>query len=327
MKKSVLVLIKKLHTLIKLLIFLLLIKIVFFTSGLGQPENHCVSQVTAGKLLFKSGFEGNVAIVPYGRNKYTLTGTDKETNFAWNRDLPAKKAHFVYLTGQESPDAYIDNRIEETIGADGKPTNALYMEVTGDYPEDDFITRNEFSLFPSSSLKQGYIKYSMKLQKNYLDAWPDKDAWRVIMEWKEPKVDDTGGTNNYRFYIAVKADREQIHWAAQGDQFQPKFVNDWTFENKTVSVPIDQWFDLEVFWHQGDEKNGRLWFAVNGQEVIDYRGRTQHKNRPQELYFWSIFKLYSGSGKNVLENTRLYQWIDNVEIWSDFPDTRDARFH
>ncbi len=268
-------------------------------------------------LLFKSGFEGNVAVTPYGNNRHTLTGTDEETNFSWDTDLPAEKAQFLYLTGDKSPDSFVKNRIEQVIGPDGNLTDALYMEVTKDYGGDDAITRNEFQLFPSSDLNQAYIRYSMKLQENYLDAWPNKDAWRVFMEWKEPNVDNSGGTNNYRFNTLISADREQIHWSAQTQQVQPNRITEWTADNKQVSVPIDEWFDVEVFWRKGDENEGRLWFAVNGQEVFDYQGRTEHKDRPQDLEFWSIFKLYTGL--DSLKNGPVYQWIDDVEIWSDFP--------
>ena len=270
-------------------------------------------------LLFKSGFEGDIAITPIDASKHTITGTDRETNFSWDSDLPAKKAQFLYLTGGESPEPYVENRIEKVVGADGKPTNALYMEVKKDRSGDNFITRNEFQLFPSPDLEKGYISYSMKLQGNDIDAWPNKDAWRVFMEWKEPGIENSsGGTNNYRFNLSINADREQIHWSGKTQQVQPSRFNEWSADNKQVSVPLDEWFDVEVFWRKGDEDEGRLWFAVNGEEVFDFRGRTQHADRPQDLEFWSIFKLYTG--RDSLQNGSVYQWIDDVEIHSDFPN-------
>ncbi|MEM7590089.1 MAG: hypothetical protein AAF383_00960 [Cyanobacteria bacterium P01_A01_bin.83] len=287
--------------------------ITFSGTKVGQEGN----QNNQGNLLFKSGFEGDIKIVPSGNNKHTISGTDSETNFSWDTDLPAEKAQFLYLTGKESPEPYIENRIEQVLGADGNLTNALYMEVTKDYKGDNSVTRNEFQLFPWSDMRQGYIKYSMKLQPNYWDAFPDKDAWRVFMEWKEPDLGDTGGTNNYRFNTSIKADRDQIHWSAATQQVQPNRRTEWTADNKEVSVPIDEWFDVEVFWRKGGENNGRLWFAVNGEEVLDFQGRTQHADRPQDLQFWSIFKVYTGL--NSLKNGPVYQWIDDVEIRSDVP--------
>lgn len=279
-------------------------------------------QNNQGNLLFKSGFEGNVNVVQSKNGKYTISGTDSETSFSWDKDLPAEKAHFVYLTGKESPEPYIESRIEQVIGPKGDLTNALYMEVTKDYQEDNFVTRNEFSLFPSPDMKQGYISYSMKLQSNYWDAWPDKDAWRLFMEWKEPQVGDQGSTNNYRFNLSTRADRKQkVHWTGKVQQTQPSINTEWEADNKEVPVPIDEWFDIEVFWRKGDEDNGRLWLAINGKEVLDFQGRTEHASRPQDLKFWSIFKLYTGL--NSLKNGPVYQWIDDVEIRSDTPRNLD----
>ena len=273
---------------------------------------------TDKNLLFKSGFEGNIRIVPFDTSKETISGRDSETNFSWDTDLPAERAYFFYLIGNESPESYTETRIERVVGPNGKFTNALYMEVKKDYQGDDFITRNEFLLFPSSDMKQGYISYSMKLQPNYRDAWPDKDAWRLFMEWKEPKVGNKGSTNNYRFNLSTRADRKKkVHWTAKTEQTQPSINAEWEADNKEVPVPIDEWFDIEVFWRQGDAKNGRLWLAVNGEEIFDFQGRTEHAKRPQDLEFWSIFKLYTGL--NSLENGPVYQWIDDVEIRSDTP--------
>lgn len=284
-------------------------------SKVGQEEEN---QDKQGNLLFKSGFEGNINIIPFDGNKETISGTDSETKFSWDTDLPAEKAQFLYLTGNESPKPYVENRIERVIGPDGKLTNALYMEVKKDYSSDNLITRNEFQLFLSPELQQSYISYSMKLQDNDLDAWPNKDAWRVFMEWKEPGIDHSSeGTNNYRFNLSINADREQIHWSGKTQQVQPSRLDEWSAHNKEVSVPLGEWFDIEVFWRKGDEDEGRLWFAVNGEEIFDFHGRTQHAKRPQDLMFWSIFKLYTG--QDALQIGSVYQWIDDVEIHSDFP--------
>ena len=139
---------------------------------------------------------------------------------------------------------------------------------------------------------------------------------------KNQKQDNKGSTNNYRFNLSTRADRKQkVHWAAKTQQTQPNINTEWEAENNEIPVPIDEWFDIEVFWRQGDEENGRLWLAVNGEEVFDFQGRTEHADRPQDLKFWSIFKLYTGL--NSLENGPVYQWIDDVEIRSDAPKSLD----
>ena len=268
-----------------------------------------------GELLFKSGFEGNVNIASYGENKHTIAGEDTTTGFDWERDLPGEKSYFIYLTGKDSPDPYVDTRIEKVIGPNGKTTNALYIGVNRDYDGDRFMTRNEFSLFPQSNLKQGYISYWMKLQADLEQIWPDDNANRMLMEWKEPNLGGGGGTNNYRFNLNIRRDDGQLYWHVEGQQVQPERETEWVVNNKNIPVPTGEWFKVEVFWRQGSEHNGRLWFAVNGEEVADYKGRTQHSTRPQDLNFWSIFKLYPDR-RSWFENEpkKYYQWIDDVEI-------------
>ena len=299
-------------------------------SMIGEDKEFGSTTEEDEELIFKSGFEGSTKIVPHQDIRHTIKGQDG--NFSWETDLPQKNPprnnatsspRFFYLTGEDSPNSWVDTRIENVVGPHGKPTNALYMGVKGDYPDDRFITRNEFSLHPPSDMKQGYVSYWMKLQEDYKEVWPDSRGSRMLMEWKEPNAGGSSGTNNYRFNINMQRSGDELVWKVAGEQVQPKRISEWAIKNEDVPVPIGEWFKVEVFWRQGNEDNGRLWFAVNGQEVADYYGRTQHASNPQDLSFWSIFKLYPGHTWYENGPVNQYQWIDDLEIRSDFPESRN----
>ena len=297
-------------------------------SAIGEDKEFGSTIEEDEELIFKSGFEGSTKIVPHQDIRHTIKGQDG--NFSWETDLPqaepadayngnSRSPRFFYLdTGGKSADPWVDTRIEKVIGHDGKPTNALYMGVKGDYPSGDDAakrTRNEFSLYPPTDFKQGYVSYWMKLQENYKDVWPEGYGQRMVMELKERS---DMGLQQYRTNITVERRGEELFWGMNGIQTLPNVDVEFSAVNTDIPVPTGEWFKIEMFFRQGDENNGRLWFAVNGQEIADYRGRTQHESEPQPLHFWSIFKLYTNTpwfetGANQ------YQWIDDVEIRSDFP--------
>ena len=75
---------------------------------------------------------------------------------------------------------------------------------------------------------------------------------------------------------------------------------------------------------------GRVYFAVNGQVVLDteqtqpagFNGRTQHADNPLELSFWSPLKNYHGMDWN--RKGPISQWYDDFELWTDFPPGHSA---
>lgn len=274
----------------------------------------------AGRLLFRSGFEHGVRVEANSEGRVTLAG-GAEGESDWTSDLPGSNAYFVYLTGKENPDNYTATHIEQVTDRHGQPTRALYMSVTGDYPGDKATTRNEFSIFGPISSSQGYARHWMKYPADLVDHYPP-GSWRMLMEWKEPDRGtgrtEHGGTNNWRMNINLRWDKVfgQPYWMVQGQQVQPLRQNEWTFEDRRTPVPQGEWFLVEVFWRKHPVR-GRLYFAVNGEEICDYQGRTEHAANPLPLKFWSVFKNYHG--RDWLEKGPTGQWVDDLEIWSDFP--------
>lgn len=271
---------------------------------------------------FLSGFESTVSLdaprVVGDEWSQLIYGADQ--GYAWETDLPKRPSpdnRFTYLvSSQQSLGNYVATRIEETTGWNGARTRALYMELKKDDPVASESTRNQFGIYPDASLKQAYMAYRLKFQ-------PDLDRVlrqgerrsRMVMEWKEtgePRAD-------FRWNIFVQRDPgvQQLFWRTQaqfGDlQDSPVAWNCISY----VPAPVGEWFLFETFWRL-DRTAGRVWAAVNGVTIVDYRGRTQNDS---ELYVWWPFKIYLGGGIRLFPNDTFYQWVDDVEIGQDIPAT------
>lgn len=279
---------------------------------------------------FKSGFEGNVVVGPDNvTGRETLLGRDETTGFDWTSEVPAQEANFFYLLNQEQAAIFAPTALEQVAGRNGTSSRALRMEVTGRNPDlpPGALNRSEFSLF-YPAYDQAYVRYWMKLQDNYLEASPRDHAksWRMFFELKEP---DSGvprlaaagnrhtGTNNYRmsFYIRRKPEGD-LYWHVRGEAPQPLRSVDWDVFNDRVPVPIGRWFKVEVFFRRA-ANDGVIWLAIDGEQVVLWRGRTQHPDRPLPMAFYSPFKLYQSP--EWLANGPNHQWIDDVEFWPGFP--------
>ena len=270
------------------------------------------------RLIFRSGFEEGVIVKPplvRGAQWWQqITGSDN--GYPWvTNPLRQFSRIFQYLVPPgENIDEYVETRIDEVIGPDGTPTKALYMAVKKYHPRKfgrSWMTRNQLNVRLRPDLKQAYSRYWLKFQpdlQTVMTAQGKKSAWRIIMGW--------GEATDYFFalYIGRLPDSD-LFWFAEGRPPQKKRA--WRVENRAVPVPIGEWFLLEVFWKHSLGDDGRLWVAVNEQTTIDYRGRTKLDDR---LTNWNIFKVYTGA--NSLDRGMAYQWIDDVQIYTDIPASR-----
>jgi hypothetical protein len=300
-----------------------------------------------GVLLFKSGFEAGVTISP---DRYDIHGADGQ--YGWDT-TPAwvKSSNFVYLVNDPGRlSDFMESSIVPVAGPDGKETRALCMTNKADDPSQQSTSRNEYSFFsknPPDDYTEGYVRYRMKLPED-LDKripWEKESSWYVIMEWKEPDSGNRlskeecqdccaagqGGTNNYRININLKKDKnsDELHWDIRGERPQPCRVEEWSYVNRNVKVPLGEWFLVEAYLKK-DATDGRVYFAVNGQVVLDtdiirpagFTGRTQHPDHPLPLLFWSPLKNYH----NMEWNARgpISHWYDDFELWSSFPPGHPA---
>jgi hypothetical protein len=116
--------------------------------------------------------------------------------------------------------------------------------------------------------------------------------------------------------LAQDAESRDLYWVATGEQVQPVRQIEWQARNASVDVPLGEWFLVEAYYKR-HPTDGRVFLAVDGEVVFDVTARTQHRDDPQPLNFWSVFKLYHDPSWWAAGPTE--QWYDDLEIWTSFP--------
>jgi hypothetical protein len=290
------------------------------------------------ELLFKSGFEAETFIAPgtwtTQRNLHHLAGRDHTTGFDWRNGLAqagiVTDAFFQYVIAPDAdPATFVTTELREMPGPHGKPTRVLYLGVKGNDPKTVATSRNELDIMATPTWRQAYGRYWMYMHPDMLTKAPPK-GWVMLMEWKEPGTlgVNTEGTNNWRTNIILTRGRNDgpMFWQFLRQEVQPLRRDEQKIVDVAAPVPVGRWFLLETFWRWG--KDGRIWFAIDGQTVFDQFGRFEHATNPLGLKFWALFKNYRGLNwydADLTNGDETWFAYDDVEIWSDFPGDHPMR--
>ena len=271
-------------------------------------------------LLFKSGFEKGVYIdtnaVKDSEDYAFIRGEDKQTGYSWPIDI---------LGSSESALHYVNNdgnalkaKIVSTKGHRGRKTRVLYNSMK--YNVTDSTQLPYEILKVKESQKDIYIRYWMKIDDNMLGQ---KDKWRALFEYKTKDYKDPGenGTG-FRLISYIYTDKKgKLSWHFQGDEDSktPMWECDTLTPTKECSnskVPVvtNEWFLTEYYWHWSNGEDGLAWWKINGKLVGKHHGATTRNHNP--IDFIILTQLYGDANPKE-------QWIDDIEIWEDFPKKYD----
>jgi hypothetical protein len=276
-------------------------------------------------LLFWSGFENGVSIgAPRGCYSagclQDLLGKDSVTGSTWPPQLSGGTSMFQLRSGVSSTTSNISNYIVNSIvtmpghtGAATRVHQALMKQTgctgTRSQASSTCAAQDPYLVRPGGEPGDLYISYWRKLDPALLQKLVA--SWHVVFEWKTTgdyrviaQIVNYGGATPW---WQIRADND-----ANGGLAKQEF---WRVDNNAVKVPIGQWFKFEVFWHRSKGADGRVWMAVNGQQLVDKRGPNMgvHNNPIDRIMF---MQLYSGA------SYPLQQWTDDVQIWRGFPTAK-----
>lgn len=284
----------------------------------------------AGELLFASGFSDGTEI---SEDLLDIVGIDSDTGFSWD-DTPAwieSNALYYAVDNDENISQFQETNIVEAPGPDGSTSRVLHLVNKGDDPDKPSTSRTEWSLFgreDGTTFNEGYIRYWTRLQPDLDQVVPDGVEPRLyyLMESKDRAPGATGsgsGHSGFRINIGLSQDTEtrELYWVATGEQVQPERVIEWQSRNTTVDVPLGEWFLIEAYQYR-HPTDGKVYVAVNGEVVFDLTVRTQHRDQPRPLLFWSPIKLYHDESWWAAGPTE--QWYDDIEVWSGLPTDVDT---
>ncbi len=255
------------------------------------------------KLLFKSGFENNVYIdsIAYEDDEdyRYIRGVDKESGFAWPIEiLGASKSALHYIDDEQHQ--AVNSEIQTVIGHNGNTTKALYNIEYFDIG----VTQCPYEIL---NIKEGtkdlYIKYWIKMDSISL---VQPNMWRTFFEYK---TKDYGENKGFRLIAFIYTDDDGVpYWHWQGDKNPEDPI--WEIDNKTVTVPMNEWFLTEFYWHWSEGDDGQALWKVNGNIIGNHFGPTTHRSKP--IDFIILTQIYGNVNPK-------YQWIDDLEIWDGIP--------
>jgi hypothetical protein len=300
--------------------------------------------VNAQTLLFGSGYEPPTALAAPG--ECYGNGCWQRFNPGWNfwGGPGGFQLHADAPVTAETIGDHMFNEILTVTGHNGSQTEALYSQVTrsgccgAGRKTDEDVTQNAHLLLPASEASnQLYISYWIKLQEDLpqlMQVGPlgtGEWNWRELFTWK------TDG--DYRVAVNINRDpfgwtdangnhaNGNLYWIISGDNVANgglPYKQFWTVLNMSVPVPVGQWFKFEVFWRRSLGADGRVWMAVNGQVIVDRFGRNMASSNPLDPEFGFVDSPRP-INRIVLSNLYtstsypIYHWMDDLEIWSDFP--------
>lgn len=269
----------------------------------------------ASSLIFKSSFNHDVIVDKTVEWNHHLRGVDNITGYTFPDDLPGipEEHYFNYVVGDlDNYFDYANAEIVNTLGHDGNPTNALFIEFIQD--DLDFVSysRVQYAMHgdslssdPIQRMNQGYVKYKIKTHFDHTDEESD---WRIPFEWKD--MDDDGFRMGLFFY---DTNTVSPYWVVKGQYMIDGELGEdvWQFDNYDIPVIEDEWFELEFYWFgHPDPTLGQLKVAVNGEILFDVTDQTKDPAQPDKMFYFMPFKVYGAVG---------YSWITDFEYWSAPP--------
>lgn len=261
----------------------------------------------AANLLFKSSFEEGVYLTqPERRDSpiwwQTLKGSDSK-KFHWPINLQGKDGVFQMITKDDNISNYIENSIVSMVGIDGNTSRVLQQKITQKEHED---SQDPYLIYTNNKeQKKIYLRYALKFPKNLAERL-GKNGWLAFCEYK------TASDYRLAFYIYAN-EKKKLYWYVHGDNVvldDRPYQEFWHQENFST-VKSGEWMDIEIFWNRSKGKDGRVWMAVDGKTIFDYNGKTKLE---EAIEIIMLFTNYA--------NAPITQWVDNVEIWDDFPCTK-----
>lgn len=264
------------------------------------------------RLLFKSSFGGTTAIDKSGYHE--LVGS--EDGYAWPYGLPgdnyrvgegAAGRYFNYICDLNNYQEFVDTRIDDVIVPGSTAKKALYMEYKKDDPNMSSMTRNNYAFRPDADSSDPAQRYDQMYYKYKMKQHITSGTWKNMGQMKSES-----GDSSWTLYI-YDANTASPYWRVMGqDGVDGNSPIVWLGINRDVPVPLDEWFELEIFVvHSTDPLVGKFKMAINGVVVFDITGRTMKSTSSRPISFWA-FKNYGAVG---------YQWITDFEMWDKPPVT------
>ena len=259
----------------------------------------------APNLLFKSSFEDGVYLEKPDRKDSTIwwqniKGSDNN-DFEWPITLNDEKGEFQMIINDQNITEYIQNSLVVVKGIDNNKSRVLHQKIMKKehrWSQDPYVIHTN-----DKEQKRLYLRYSLKYPIDLAERL-GKDGWLTFCQYKT--------ATDYRLTYYIYTDKnKKLYWYVHEDNVVvdgAPYKEYWYQENYS-QVKQGEWFDVEIYWNRSkNKKEGRVWLAIDGKVVIDYKGQTMLEEPINQMMLFTNYAV-----------APIEQWVDNVEIWDDFP--------
>lgn len=280
-------------------------------SGIGvapAPAPAPTPSPTGAKLLFKSGFEGNVSLgSPYNIGSWggwqDVVGDDTSTGFSFATPVFGNKFTIQLLSGGGILSGVIQNSIVSITGHTGATTRALQLDLKQKVNSD---SQDQFMINVTQSPKEFYISEWIMYPADLTQRLGPNQWVLGPPEWKSE--------GDFRIVYGAYPNSHgkqcwEVTWDTNANGTVPlrKFYTD---VNCNIPVPQGQWFRVETYTRRGYGSDGRSWLKINGQLAFDHTGTTIGENAAP------INRLFISG---AYANYPVQMHIDDFEIWDKVP--------
>lgn len=134
------------------------------------------------------------------------------------------------------------------------------------------------------------LSYTPKV--SWFDIW---ETWNAVV----PGIGgDEAGSARWNLHIFKNENASTFYWVAAGETMEPTRTTIWTQQNKTIPIPINKWFTIDIYLKRGNASNGKylIKITVDGEQtqtLFDITNWTVHPDyQDVQIKSWQAFKFY-----------------------------------
>lgn len=308
--------------------------------GADSPTTAPAPTSTA-ELIVDSGFEPGTELFVYNPNILGLRGIDTsrtQSNDWGFRGATSTVGDFYFKMEQNAtPNDRYASIIRDPLNSSNAVVSLFLKKPT---EVDPTKGRIQMEIGENKRLTDALISYRLFLNDAYAglkDYTYQSGDWLTLMElWGGP---DVPASERYPFrltlYLIKSLDNTQIEYGLRAEKIDRSAASSgqepwqvvWEQRSKAGAVPIGEWIDVEVYYHEGDVETGRFYLSVKRKNeaktvVFDVHDVTRHPLDPSPLGLRWInpVKIYCSEGilKHLSNKGQtLGLMLDDFKFWKN----------
>ena len=320
----------------KKLLILLALSLPFVGTGCQQSTPIGTTPANS-ELIFQSGFEDNVRILPRNGDD-DIVGTDRSLadHNDWVNDLdnhPAVGNFNIQYQGGDTT-----QRFARIVPEPGNPGNKI-LHFWLDGPNvDNSKGRIQGNLYGNKGMKGFSQSVRMFLPDDFntVRTFPKPIHWLTIAEFWNNVTWSQQIPYRFRITLGIGKPTEKesdLHFILDAQDCElfkddsQKYTTIWAETNESVNVPIGRWFTMHYYYIEGDMDSGRFYMTITPegekeQVVFDVHKITHNTKdpAPDGVTDFNPIKLYTSKDLIAFMKSKgktLQIYWDDLKLWQD----------